>query len=218
MAIETTTGKRASSKAMFDKIWDRHVIVARDEGPSLIYIDRDIIHEGSFHAFADMKRRGLKVRRPRQMFGTPDHYVPTSGRTIARCGDAGDRPDDQPVRRKHALGRHPQFRIARSAPGHCPCDRARTGHHAAGPDHRVQRQPHVDPWRAGRHRVRHRAVRERACDGNADLVAGASQDHAHHHQWQACRRGSRQGRDPCHHRRRSARAALAAMPSSMRGR
>lgn len=83
MAIETTTGNRSSSKAMFDKIWDRHVIVARDEGPSLIYIDRDIIHEGSFHAFADMKRRDLKVRRPRQMFGTPDHYVPTSGRTIA---------------------------------------------------------------------------------------------------------------------------------------
>jgi 3-isopropylmalate/(R)-2-methylmalate dehydratase large subunit len=85
MAIEQTSDNRAQSKAMFDKIWDRHVIVAREQGPSLIYIDRDIIHEGSFHAFADMKRRGLTVRKPRQMFGTPDHYVPTSGRDI---GDA----------------------------------------------------------------------------------------------------------------------------------
>ncbi|MCP8939465.1 3-isopropylmalate dehydratase large subunit [Alsobacter sp. SYSU M60028] len=75
----------AAPRTMFDKVWDRHVIVARDEGPSLIYIDRDIIHEGSFHAFADMKRRGYSVRRPRQMFGTPDHYVPTTGREI---GDA----------------------------------------------------------------------------------------------------------------------------------
>ncbi|WP_246505065.1 3-isopropylmalate dehydratase large subunit [Microvirga antarctica] len=73
------------TKAMFDKIWDRHVVVARAQGPSLIYIDRDIIHEGSFHAFADMKRRGLTVRKPKQMFGTPDHYVPTTGRMI---GDA----------------------------------------------------------------------------------------------------------------------------------
>jgi 3-isopropylmalate/(R)-2-methylmalate dehydratase large subunit len=69
-------------KTMFDKIWDRHLIIAREKGPSLIYIDRDILHEGSFHAFADLRRRGLKVRRPTQMFGTPDHYVPTSGRSV----------------------------------------------------------------------------------------------------------------------------------------
>lgn len=71
-----------TARAMFDKIWYEHVVVARQAGPSLLYIDRDIIHEGSFHAFADMRRRGLSVRRPGQMFGTPDHYVPTAGRRI----------------------------------------------------------------------------------------------------------------------------------------
>ena len=70
-------------RVMFDKIWDRHVVVAREQGPSLIYIDRDLIHEGSFHAFAAMRERGLSVRRPLQMFGTSDHYVPTSGRSIS---------------------------------------------------------------------------------------------------------------------------------------
>ena len=70
-------------RSMFDKIWDRHVIVARESGPSLIYIDRDIIHEGSFHAFADMRRKGLAVRRPGQVFGVADHYVPTTGRSMA---------------------------------------------------------------------------------------------------------------------------------------
>ena len=68
---------------MFDKIWNSHIIVARERGPSLIYIDRDMVHEGSFHAFADLRRRGLSVRRPKQVFGTADHYAPTSGRKIA---------------------------------------------------------------------------------------------------------------------------------------
>jgi 3-isopropylmalate/(R)-2-methylmalate dehydratase large subunit len=73
-------GSALVAKTMFDKIWDRHVIVAREDGPSLLYIDRDIIHEGSFHAFADLRRRGLEVRSPRQVFGIPDHYVPTRSR------------------------------------------------------------------------------------------------------------------------------------------
>jgi len=76
-------GAVSVAKTMFDKIWDRHVIIAREDGPSLLYIDRDIIHEGSFHAFADLKRRNLHVRSPRQVFGIPDHYVPTRARTSA---------------------------------------------------------------------------------------------------------------------------------------
>lgn len=70
-----------ASKTMFSKIWDRHVILAHENGPSLMYIDRDLIHEGSFHAFADLRRRGLSVRSPKQVFGIPDHYVPTRART-----------------------------------------------------------------------------------------------------------------------------------------
>ncbi len=73
---QATTGPRT----LFDKIWQSHEIVANEHGPSLLYIDRDIIHEGSFHAFADLRRRGLTVRSPRQVFGVPDHYVPTSSR------------------------------------------------------------------------------------------------------------------------------------------
>ena len=68
-------------RTLFEKIWDRHVIVDNPQGPSLLYIDRDIIHEGSFHAFGDLRRRNLKVACPKQVFGIPDHYVPTRGRT-----------------------------------------------------------------------------------------------------------------------------------------
>jgi 3-isopropylmalate/(R)-2-methylmalate dehydratase large subunit len=67
-------------ESLFEKIWARHVIVERAPGPSLLYIDRHIIHEGSFHAFAQLKERGLSVKNPKQVFGVADHYVPTNSR------------------------------------------------------------------------------------------------------------------------------------------
>lgn len=67
-------------RTLFEKIWDQHVVMPRPAGPSLLYIDRHIIHEGSFHAFKDMRARGLSIRNPKQVFGVADHYVPTSSR------------------------------------------------------------------------------------------------------------------------------------------
>ena len=83
-------------KTLFDKIWDRHEIHRSDDGPSLLYVDRDFIHEGSFHAFNDLRRRGLSVARPAQVFGIPDHYVPTVGR----------KPDLQSRQLAHGQLRH----------------------------------------------------------------------------------------------------------------
>lgn len=71
----------STPRTLFDKIWDAHEILRHPAGPSLLYIDRDMIHEGSFHAFANLKAHGLKPRRPAQIFGIADHYVPTTGRT-----------------------------------------------------------------------------------------------------------------------------------------
>jgi 3-isopropylmalate/(R)-2-methylmalate dehydratase large subunit len=67
-------------RSLFEKVWDQHVVLARDEGPSLLYIDRHLIHEGSFHAFNQLRERGLKLRNPKQIFGVADHYVPTLSR------------------------------------------------------------------------------------------------------------------------------------------
>jgi len=69
-------------RTLFGKIWDRHV-VARRAGQCLLYVDRHIVHDGSFHAFANLARRGARVRRPSMTFGTPDHYVPTVGHSPA---------------------------------------------------------------------------------------------------------------------------------------
>ena len=70
-------------RTMLAKIWERHVILRRDDGAELLYIDRHLVHDGGFHAFEDLHRRRLQVRRPAQTFATPDHYVPTVSRHLA---------------------------------------------------------------------------------------------------------------------------------------
>jgi 3-isopropylmalate/(R)-2-methylmalate dehydratase large subunit len=76
-------------RTMFDKVWSSH-IVAEEEGEILLYVDRALIHEGSSHAFAALKRRSQKVARPHQVFAFTDHYVPTSGRDKGIAGIAVD--------------------------------------------------------------------------------------------------------------------------------
>jgi 3-isopropylmalate/(R)-2-methylmalate dehydratase large subunit len=73
-------------RTMFEKIWARHVIATRGGDEALLYIDRNLVHEGSFHAFGALEREGRKVRRPRQTFAVADHYVPTLGRERGLAG------------------------------------------------------------------------------------------------------------------------------------
>ena len=68
----------AQPRTMFEKIWQRHVVVDRDDGYTLLYIDRHLMHDGSAGPFAQMKERNMKVRRPERSFATPDHYILTS--------------------------------------------------------------------------------------------------------------------------------------------
>jgi 3-isopropylmalate/(R)-2-methylmalate dehydratase large subunit len=75
----------ATPRTLLDKIWEQHVVTPR-EGEALLYIDRNIVHEGSFHAFAALEKEGRKVRKPRQTFATADHYVPTVGRAQGLAG------------------------------------------------------------------------------------------------------------------------------------
>lgn len=71
-------------QTLLDKIWNSHAIVAREDGQTLLWVDRHFVHEGSFHAFNKLKERGAAVARPDLTFGIADHYVPTrrSGRAI----------------------------------------------------------------------------------------------------------------------------------------
>jgi len=77
---------------LFEKIWSRHVVV--DKGnEALLYIDRNLLHDGAFHAFTALAKEGRKVRKPRQHLATADHYVPTRGRDqgLASVDDADAR-------------------------------------------------------------------------------------------------------------------------------
>ena len=70
-------------QTLFDKLWASHAILTRADGETLIWIDRHFVHEGSHHAFAQLRKRHAKVARPDLTFGVADHYVPTRGRNAA---------------------------------------------------------------------------------------------------------------------------------------
>ena len=65
---------------LYDKIWNAHAVAQGPGGRTLLYIDRHLLHDGSFHAFEALRNAGRPVRRPDAGFATPDHYVPTVGR------------------------------------------------------------------------------------------------------------------------------------------
>jgi len=71
----------AGPKTLYDKIWDKHVVRENEDGTSLIYIDRHLVHEvTSPQAFEGLALAGRKVRRPDLTLAVPDHNVPTSDR------------------------------------------------------------------------------------------------------------------------------------------
>lgn len=73
----------AEPLTLIDKLWSAHEITRREDGAALLWVDRHYVHEGSFHAFSQMKARGRTVAEPTQTFGVADHYVPTRGRDHA---------------------------------------------------------------------------------------------------------------------------------------
>ena len=73
----------------FDTIWNNHIVYPQgnhrnqESSPSLIYIDRHLIHEvTSPQAFEGLRLSGRKVRRPDITFATMDHNVPTTNRSL----------------------------------------------------------------------------------------------------------------------------------------
>src|SRR5580700_3483587 len=75
--------KRMAARTLYEKIWDAHVVREEPGQPTLIYIDRHLIHEGtSPQAFAGLKAAGRKVRQPQLTFAVMDHSVSTKNRLL----------------------------------------------------------------------------------------------------------------------------------------
>ncbi|MFK4873128.1 3-isopropylmalate dehydratase large subunit [Novosphingobium sp. ZW T3_23] len=71
-------------RTLYQKIWDAHVVDTRDDGTSLIYIDRHLVHEvTSPQAFESLRVAGRPVRRPDLTLAVPDHNLPTTARKDA---------------------------------------------------------------------------------------------------------------------------------------
>ena len=71
-----------AGKTLYDKIWDAHVIETNEDGSSLIWIDRHLIHEvTSPQAFEGLRAAGRKVRHPEKTLAVVDHNVPTTDRS-----------------------------------------------------------------------------------------------------------------------------------------
>jgi 3-isopropylmalate/(R)-2-methylmalate dehydratase large subunit len=70
-------------KTLFEKIWESHIVVEKQNRPSLIYIDRHLVHEvTSPQAFDGLRMNNRKVRRPDLTIATMDHNVPTTDRSL----------------------------------------------------------------------------------------------------------------------------------------
>ncbi|HIP22042.1 MAG TPA: 3-isopropylmalate dehydratase large subunit [Rhodobacteraceae bacterium] len=68
-----------TAKTLYDKIWDAHLVSTDEDGTSLLYIDRHLVHEvTSPQAFEGLRNAGRKVHAPDRTIAVPDHNVPTT--------------------------------------------------------------------------------------------------------------------------------------------
>ena len=82
----------STPRTLFEKIWDRHVVVQEPQAPAVLYIDRHFLHEvTSPQAFEGLRAKGLKVRRPEKSMGTTDHSTPTNGLSMTLVDEQAQR-------------------------------------------------------------------------------------------------------------------------------
>lgn len=69
----------AAPRTLYEKLWQRHLVDETPEGLSLLYIDRQLVHDvTSPQSFEGLRLGNRKVRRPETVLATADHNVPTT--------------------------------------------------------------------------------------------------------------------------------------------
>ena len=70
------------SLTLYDKIWNEHLVHQQENGTSLLFVDRHLIHEvTSPQAFESLRNSSRKVRQPKLTLAVADHNVPTTDRS-----------------------------------------------------------------------------------------------------------------------------------------
>src|SRR5580765_2073124 len=68
------------ARTLYDKLWDEHVVHTEEDGTSVLYIDRHLVHEvTSPQAFEGLRQNGRKLWRISSIVATADHNTPTTG-------------------------------------------------------------------------------------------------------------------------------------------
>ena len=71
------------SQTIYDKTWEEHLVHEQDDGTSLLFVDRHLIHEvTSPQAFEGLRNSRREVRHPKLTLAVADHNVPTTDRSI----------------------------------------------------------------------------------------------------------------------------------------
>ena len=64
------------ARTLYDKLWEAHLVATRDDGTSLLYIDRHLVHEvTSPQAFEGLRLAGRPLRRPEAILSVVDHNL-----------------------------------------------------------------------------------------------------------------------------------------------
>lgn len=79
--LNGAAGMITTPRTLYDKIWDAHVVRDYEDGSSLLYVDRHLVHEvSSAQAFEGLRDTARPVRRPDLALAMPDHNLPTTPR------------------------------------------------------------------------------------------------------------------------------------------
>jgi len=115
----------AGPRTLYDKIWEAHRVMSRDDGQDLLFIDRHFIHDVTAQCFDLLRARGLKPRSPGRIFGTADHYVSSAANELAAVRDPERRAMIEALQRDSAESRITLFGME---------DRRRGIVHVVGPE------------------------------------------------------------------------------------
>src|SRR5215212_5402400 len=93
----TADSAAPTPRTLFEKVWDAHVVRQEtDATPAVLYVDLHLVHEvTSAQAFSELRKRGLRVRRPDRTVATMDHSSPTVRAPGARSLAVVDVADGQ---------------------------------------------------------------------------------------------------------------------------
>ena len=169
-------------RTLYDKLWEDHVVHVEDDGTTVLYIDRHLVHEvTSPQAYEGLRLAGRAPWRISSIVATADHNTPTTG------WEHGYGGIDDPISKEQIVTLDSNIRSFGAAAYFPFLDKRQGIVHVMGPEQGatlpgmtvVCGDSHTSTHGAfGALGVRHRHQRSRACTGDADAADEKGRQHA----------------------------------------